>query len=177
LKRLLVFAAIALVLTGCANYAPQRYTAVPGNVATIRELPAVKVRIDRVSLATAFDTSCRGAGMIDPPVGMSFADYVRGALTDELQVAGYYSTAAPQFVLHGEIDEISFQSISGEWRLGLKMRSSNGRSMRVAERFPYESSFNGETACKRAAEAFLPAVQNLISKLIRDPNFPALLRI
>jgi hypothetical protein len=41
---------------------------------------------------------------------------------------------------------------------------------------PFESGFNGETACKRSAEAFLPAVQNLIAKLIRSPEFPALLR-
>lgn len=65
---------------------------------------------------------------------------------------------------------------SGEWRVGLMLRSSNGRSVRVAERYPFASDFNGETACKRAAEAFLPAVQGLISKLISNPEFPALLR-
>jgi hypothetical protein len=40
----------------------------------------------------------------------------------------------------------------------------------------YKSSFDGMAACHQAANAFAPAVQDLINKAITDPKFASLLK-
>ena len=46
--------------------------------------------------------------------------------------------------------------------------------MTATEDYRYTSSFSGETACNQTAQAFMPAVQNLVGKLVRSPQFAAL---
>ena len=43
--------------------------------------------------------------------------------------------------------------------------------MTVSEDYEYTSSFYGETACNQTAQAFMPAVQNLVGKVVRSPEF------
>ena len=62
-----------------------------------------------------------------------------------------------------------------EWNLGLTVLSSNGKSITVIENYKFTSSFFGETACNQTAQALMPAVQNLIGKLTRSPQFINLL--
>lgn len=47
--------------------------------------------------------------------------------------------------------------------------------MSVSENYAYTSSFYGETACNQTAQAFMPAVQNLVGKIVRSPEFVALI--
>jgi len=58
----------------------------------------------------------------------------------------------------------------------LTVTSSNGQSLSVSEEYKYASSYYGETACNQTAQALMPAVQNVVGKVVRHPNFPALLR-
>ena len=44
----------------------------------------------------------------------------------------------------------------------------------MAEHYEFNSGFEGGTACKQTAEAFMPAVQNLIGKIVASPDFRAL---
>jgi len=48
--------------------------------------------------------------------------------------------------------------------------------MAVAEHYELESAFNGEVACKQASEAFMPAVQDLIGKIVKSSNFRVLVQ-
>jgi hypothetical protein len=73
------------------------------------------------------------------------------------------------------LDAIDFSSMEGAWTLGLTVTSSNGRRMSVTEAYRFTSSYYGETACNQTAQALMLAVQNLVGKTIRDPQFGALI--
>ena len=47
--------------------------------------------------------------------------------------------------------------------------------MSMKEYYEFESGFIADTACKQTAEAFMPSVQNIISKIVRSPEFRKLL--
>lgn len=168
-------------LSACQSYSPQRYTAVPDNTPVLRAISAGKIKVDAFELSTTFDARCRGGANIDPPVNMTFQQYLQTALADELKVAGVYDEKSPNVVLSGSIDKLSFSSTkgltNGEWNIGLKVTSSNGKAAYVSELYQFESAFEGGSACRRTAEAFLPAVQNLIAKLVRSDQFRTLLGI
>jgi hypothetical protein len=74
------------------------------------------------------------------------------------------------------LNEIEFSSTSGKWILDLTLTSSNGRALNAREEYSYETSFIGEKGCALTAQAFPSAVQSLISKLVRNPDFSGLLR-
>ncbi len=174
-------ALIALGLSGCSSYAPQRYTAMPDNTPILKALSVGSIKVNPFVLSITFDAMCRGVGDITPPVNMTIQSYLQTALADELKVAGLYDEKNPKFVLSGNIDRLNFSSskglTNGEWNIGLTITSSNGKSMYASESYQFESAFEGFTACRRTAEAFLPAVQNLIAKIVRSTDFRPLLGI
>ncbi len=116
---------------------------------------------------------CRGVGPIKTPDGEPFSEFVRKAFLDELKIASVYSASAP-ITLTGNLDSIDFSSASGGWNLALTVKSSNGKSLSVNESYAFTSSFYGETACNQTAQAFMPAVQNLVGKVVRSQEFLAL---
>lgn len=117
---------------------------------------------------------CRGVGPIKTPDGEPFSDYVRKALVDELKIANVFSTTAP-VTLTGKLDAIDFSSATGQWNLTLTVRSSNGKTINASEQYAYTTSYYGETACNQTAQALMPAVQNLVGKVIRSTDFGALM--
>ena len=178
IKTIVVLASLTLV--GCQSYSPQRYTAMPDNLPALKGLPAVSIRVEPFVMATTFDATCRGVGDMTPPVNMTMQGYLQTALADELKVAGMYDGTNPKIRLSGTIDRFNFSSskglTNGEWNIGLSLASSNGKSMYASESYQFESAFEGGTACRRTAEALLPAVQNLVSKVIRSNDFSLLLK-
>lgn len=169
----------ALSLSACQSFSPQRYTAVPDNTSVLRTLSAGKVKVTPFLLMATFDAACRGGANIDPPINMTYQGYLQTALADELKVAGLYDEENPNVVLSGSIDKLAFSSVksltNGEWSIGLNLTSSNGRSVYVSEIYQFESALEGGSACRRTAEAFLPAVQQLIAKLVRSEEFRAMI--
>jgi hypothetical protein len=118
---------------------------------------------------------CRAVGPIKTPDGEPFEEFIRKALVDELKLSELYAPSAP-VVLTGRVDEINFQSgADAAWRLKVTLTSSNGKSLSVAEDYGYKSSWYGETACNQTAHALMPAVQNVIQKAVRHPDFSTLL--
>jgi hypothetical protein len=119
---------------------------------------------------------CRGVGPIKTPDGEAFEHFVRKAFVDELTIAEIYSSDAP-ITIRGRLDGIDFSSgVGATWNIALTVTSSNGQSLSVSEEYGYTSSYYGETACNQTAQALMPAVQNVVGKVVRHPNFPALLR-
>lgn len=118
---------------------------------------------------------CRGVGPIKTPDGEPFAGFVKSGLVSELKMAGVFAPGAA-VQLTGKPDNIDFSSVTGAWNLGLTVTSSNGRSLSVAEKYSYTSSYFGETACNQTAQALMPAVQDLIAKVVHAPDFPTLLK-
>ena len=175
MRKLIVLSAIAMFASGCSTYSASRYSISTDNVVALRSLNGKMINIGAFSASTPGQSEimCRGVGPIKTPDGETFADFVRKALLDELRIANAYSSSAP-VVITGNLDAIDFSSNSGSWNLALTVRSSNGKSMSVSENYKYTSSFYGETACSQTAQAFMPAVQNLVGKVVRSPEFTAL---
>lgn len=170
-KTMLVVCA-AVVFSGCSTYSASRYSVSADNVTALRAYNGKAVNVGPFSGVKAGESEimCRGVGPIKTPDGESFSDFVRKALVDELKIANVYSQAAP-VTLTGNLDSIDFSSADGSWNLALTVKSSNGKSMTVAETYKYKTSFYGETACNQTAQALMPAVQNLVGKVVRAPDF------
>jgi hypothetical protein len=66
--------------------------------------------------------------------------------------------------------------MAGEWFIDLTLTSSNGRSLTVSDKYSYEFTYFGETACARTAKYFVPAVQVLFGKIVHDARFAELLK-
>ena len=112
---------------------------------------------------------------------MSFEAYIQKALADELKVAEIFDDKMPNITLAGVVERLAFSSMrgltGGSWDIGLKVSSSNGKSLAVSEHYEFNSCFTAGTACRQTAEAYLPAVQNLIGKLVMSPEFKGLVSL
>jgi hypothetical protein len=177
MRRYLAILLLAVVLSGCSTYAAQRYSISVDNVMALRSLDGKTLNVGPFTSAQQglSEIMCRGVGPIKTPDGEPFTDFIRKALIDELKLANAFSPTAP-VTLTGHLNKIDFSSVGGTWEISLTVRSSNGQSSTVTEHYAYTSSYFGETACNQTAQALMPAVQNLIGKLVRGPELQALLR-
>jgi hypothetical protein len=176
LKAQVLVMSLASFVSGCSTYAVSRYSVSVENVTGLRKLNGQTVNVGPFTAKGAESSSigCRAVGPIKTPDGEPFSQYVRKAFISELTMAEVYSAAA-SVTLTGTLDHLDFSSTSGAWQMGLTVSSSNGKSLHVEESYDFSSSFFGETACNQTAQAFMPGVQDLIGKLVRDPGFKTLL--
>jgi hypothetical protein len=111
---------------------------------------------------------------------MNHTAYFKKALEDELKVAGAFAQSSPKVTLSGSVNKLSFSSMrgltGGSWDIDVTLASSNGKRMTASERYEFESGFVADTACKQTAEAYMPAVQNLIGKIVKSLDFKALIQ-
>jgi hypothetical protein len=175
-KRAFLVATVIAAVTGCSTYAVNRYQP---NAETVAALKPMHGRTAAVAAFTSTGQSptqitCRALGPIKTPDGETYAEYLRKGFIAELESADLYDAKAP-VTLSANLDSLDFNAASGHWRLGATMKSTNGKTVSATEDYKYSSSFNGETACNQTAQALLPAMQDLISKIVRSPDFPALL--
>ena len=166
---------IISLLSGCSTYATSRYAINADNVTSLREQNTRPLGVGNFTSTDVGqrEIMCRGVGPIKTPDGETFADFVRKGLVDELKIAGVFSGNAP-ITLTGNLNRVEFSSTSGSWDLSLTVNSSNGKSMTVNEKYVFSTSFYGETACNQTAQALMPAVQNLIGKVVLSTDFKAL---
>ncbi len=173
LKTLSLFL-IVIILSGCSTYAVNRYSISVDNVSVLKTLNGtINVGTFTSSEPSQTEIMCRGVGPIKTPDGQTFEDFIKKALIDELKIAEVYSSSAP-VTLTGNLDSIDFSSTSGTWNLAFTLKSSNGKSLSVTEDYSYSTSYYGETACNQTAQALMPAVQDLIGKLVGDGKFKSL---
>ena len=169
----------ALALSACSTFTPQRYNISADNNVALKAIGVGNINVGTFAGPSVFDRACRGAGPIAPPDNMSFEAYIQKALADELKVAGMFDEQTPKTILTGTVEKLSFSSsrglTGGEWDISLRVNSSNGKSVFVSEHYEFQSGFIADTACKQTAEAYLPAVQNVIGKLVKAPEFRSLL--
>jgi hypothetical protein len=167
-----------LSLSACSTYMPQRYSISADTNVALKSIGVGHIYVGTFKGPANFDNSCRAAGPISPPDNMSFETYIQKALADELKVAGAFDDKTPKVTLTGDVEQLAFSSsrglTGGSWDIGLRVNSSNGKSTYVSEHYEFNSGFVADTACKQTAEAYLPAVQDLISKLVKAPEFKTL---
>ena len=176
-----VVAILALIaLSGCSTFVTPRYSISADTNVALKSLNASNIAVGTFVGPSNFDNSCRAAGPLAPPDNMSHTEYVKKALEDELKVAGAFAQGQPRVTLSGNIMKLEFSSsrglTGGSWAIDLTLTSSNGQSMTTSEYYEFQSGFIADTACKQTAEAYMPAVQNLIGKVVRSPQFKSLVQ-
>lgn len=105
--------------------------------------------------------------------------FIQQALADEIRATGVFNDAAPKIALFGELKVLTFTSTStfsdAWWILKIRVSSSNGKTTDVSEKYDFKTSFGADTACQEAADAYIPAVNKLVAKLVKSNEFTALL--
>jgi hypothetical protein len=165
---------LSIGFTGC-GVKVATYGASSENVSKLKTYNT-KLNVNNFT-ATSSDSSimCRMSDPIKTPNGETFEKYIENALIEELKMAGLYSKNA-KITLSGHLNEVKANSIPGSanWEFSVKVSSSNGKSFTVKSKKDYSSSFMAHYACNDMAEAFKPAVQKLITKIINHPEFQTL---
>ena len=167
---------LSWLIAGCSTYAADRYAVSMDTQAELKQIipqsPNQMIAVDQFTASEPGQTEigCRAVGPIKTPDGETFEAFVQKALIDQLRLAELHAPDAPVHI-GGNLNEISFSSMDGLWSLALTVTDNGGRSFSVREDYDYDSSFYGETACNQTAQALMPAVQNLIRKVVSHPAF------
>jgi hypothetical protein len=169
-----------IALAGCETMVAPRYSVTGDNNLAVKALGVTNVGVGDFTGPAAFDSNCRLLGPLQAADGLTHTQYIRKAFEEEFKIGGIYAAATPSVVLTGQVTQMEFSSTrgvtGGVWTIALTLTSSNGRKMSAAENYEFPSGFAAPTACKQTAEAFAPAVQNLVGKFVRSPEFAAMVR-
>ena len=169
-----------IFMAACSTYTTPRYSSHADTHVTLKAIGPMAVTIGPIEEPADFSASCRAAGPLSGPDGMTHAAYIKRALEDEMKFAGVSLSPGPQRVISGRLNRLEFSSTKGvtggAWDIDLTLISSNGKSLNTIEHYEFESGFAAITACKHTAEAFFPVFQNLIFKAVSSPGFRPLLQ-
>lgn len=167
---------IAIILSGCTTYTTRRYSINPDNALALISLKDKVVNIGNFTSTKKDLTSlsCRGSVRIHAPDKEPFSEFIRNAFANELKNTNTFSSSAP-VTLSGNIDSISGSAIHGVWKISMTITSTNGKYMSATEIYNFKTDMNGYKACRLTADALMPAVQNLIGKIVRSTGFSSLI--
>ena len=178
MKKIVIMAIAVLMLSACSTMQPPRYAISVDNIQKLKSFSGAKVEVVSLSEPANFSSNCRLMGPIEPADGLTISQFISKAFNDEFKMAGIYSAEGVKIT--GEVTKIEFSSITGltngYWDIGLKLKSSNGHSMSVNNKYTFKSGFDAITACNATADALSPAVQDLIKATINHPEFNELVK-
>lgn len=169
-------ASAALVLvSACETTSSRPYTVSTENVMAFQSaLKDTKVQIADFTTAADVDANmtCRALGALEVAPGKTPVEFIEGAMRDELFSAGVYDTSSPT-VINGEVRTLEFNSLgTGSWNIALNVSSSTlPQGFTVETNYTFKTSFSAVSACQNVIDAFTPAVQGLISDVIKHPQF------
>ena len=170
----------ALSLGACETTSSRPYTTSTENIMAFQSALGAsdaKVQLADFSMSEGVDESltCRALGALEVAPGKSPKEFIEGAMRDELFAAGVYDQAGGKMI-NGEITELKFSSLgTGSWNIGLKLTSdTNPQGVSVNTEYTFKTSYSALKACQNVIDAFTPAVQETISKVIADPGFASL---
>jgi hypothetical protein len=178
----IIAAITVLILSACTN-APQRYGISADNNMALKASGGGNINVGTFTNTADFSNNCRGLyGSLSLPDNMSFEGYIQKGLADELKVAGMFDDKEAKITLSGVIEKLAFSTLTsltggGSWDIGLRVNSSNGKSTYVSEHYEFDSSIQVWAACSQTANAYMPAVQNILGKLIKSPDFKSLVTL
>lgn len=171
---------VLCALSACATPTTPRYSVGTDNVLALKALNTSGVYVGTISEPAKDDIKCRGIGRMRMQDQNTHAEYIRRALADELKVAGAYANPPARVTITGELLEINSSSglgsNNGKWSMKLRLQSSNGTNMVISNDYTFRAGFAATAACNNVAQAFVPAVQDLIGKAVSSPNFADLVR-
>lgn len=183
---LLVITIVSL-LNGCTSFYTSTYNSSADNVLAMRAMDAKHGHIgvgpirDQVHYENGDSNTgivCRNlgfiaAGPVSPsPTGITYSGYIRNALIMEMELAGIYSKTS-QITITLTLTQLEYStSLSqGYWKINTYVSIGTKQPFPVNEYYKFDASFSGGEACPQAANAFEPAVQELIHKIITNEVF------
>jgi hypothetical protein len=168
-----------LGVAGCETTNSIPYKASTSNVIAIQQTfqaEGKKVSIGSVSMASGVDDSplCRLNGPVRVAPGKTPAQYIKDAFQEELFAAGVYAPNAHS-VLDATITALNFSSVSpASWNIAMAVKSNSSPGYTVSTKYEFGTSWTAFSACKNVADAFGPAVQDLLKQVVSDPQFKSL---
>lgn len=176
MKVLITAAALTLLATGCATNNSPRYASSADTVHALRGMKIGEVAtVGNFIMTSAADLQCRAVGPIMLPDNHTLPSYIKKALEDELKMAGIYNPSNPTVTLTGLVNKAAFSSakgfFQGHWELDVTIQSSNGKSVSAQEQYDFDSAYFADKGCQKTADALVPAVQNVLQKIVNSPNF------
>ena len=166
----------AVVLAGCSTTNSIPYKASTSNVITLQNTlkqANAKVTLGTFSLANGVEEEllCRLMGPVKVAPGKSLSTYIKEAFQEELFLAQVYDTNAPA-TIEGRIERLSFSSVApANWEIAMRVSSNKSPGYSVSVKYNYNTSFDAWSACKNVADAFSPAVQELLKQVVLHPQF------
>ncbi len=181
MKNIITFFILAIsgiVLTGCETTSSIPYTASTENVLQFQSALSssnLKVKLGSFTESEAVvDLTCRLMGPIDVSRGKTKAEYIKEAMQTELFMAQVYSVDG-DIVIEGKLDSLDFSSVSpASWKFEFTVSSNKYSGYSVSTNYTFDTSFSAYSACKNVADAFGPAVQDLINSIVTHPKFATL---
>jgi len=186
MKRVLAILTIAVLASGCRNTmtAPE-YAVSTETAQMLKRYIGAKVRLSSLQMRANIGACLPGNVPFKFPDGMSASEYIQKAFNDEFRSANIFSDSGID--LTGSLTTMSQPGlIQPEWHLGVKLTSSNGASLIIESKYPYEYGFivkyvwfpvhDNVGSCNEDTRALGPAVQELIRKVVSDPHFAQLIR-
>lgn len=186
MKRTGLVLAITVAAAGCVSYTPESYNVSSSNQFKLQKWKGREISVGKFTNERGDETSfmCRDVGLIILPDEQTYADYIQDAFIKELKESGIYSDSSDR-MLTGTINHIEYKSdaedwgsslSSGAWDISLTLVSSDGGSMKVNNEYTFNTNWNAKAACEKSAQAFIPAVQHLINKVVSSSEFAGLLK-
>lgn len=174
---------LAFALGACSSvltYMPPHYSVTADNTTAIKRFGGGNISIGPFKNTAEFDNDCGiTAGSVVMPDKLSFEDYIRKGLVEELKTAGMFNDTAPKITLSGTVDQLSFFSrryiYTSTWYIGLLVNSSNGKSVHVTDQYNFVTGTGSQADCQKIADSYLPAVQKILGKFIDSPEFKSLI--
>jgi hypothetical protein len=162
------------MLAGCETFTFQQYSLSQRNIQIIREtmvsggVSSIAVGEFTAASPGHFEIECGMNGQIRTPQDIPFEKYIREAFIDELKKADAYwlDQIEAGRVITGYLDNVKINSTTGSWDFKLIIKFKSGESFTVFESYPLD-----DVSCEQSAAAFVPAVQELIYKIITHPVF------
>lgn len=172
-----VLSLVVVLSTGCSTMQPPRYSISVDNIQALKNYADAQIQVSDINQSVNFSAGCRLMGPIEPADGLTIPMFITKAFNDEFKMAGIYSELGNR--ISGDITHITFSSIdgltNGNWDIGLSIKSTNGASFSVSNKYIFKSGFDAITACNATADALTPAVQDLINKVVTHQDFKKLL--
>ena len=178
-KFVLTIAAVSglLLMSGCETTSARPYAPSTENVLKFQSALTgdTKVKLGGFSEGALGSLSCRLAGPVDVSPGKTKADYIKEAMQSELFLAQVYDVNG-DIELTGSLDSLEFSSVSpANWTFNLTVKSNKSEGYSVETVYPFKTSFSAISACRNVADAWGPAVQQLIRNVIEHPEFNSLI--
>lgn len=173
---------VVFALGACSyllTYMPPHYSVSMDNTTELKKIGGSNINVGPFTRTAELDNDCGiTAGSVVMPEKMSFEDYIRKGLVEELKAAGMFDDTSPKITLTGTVDKLSFFSrrniYTSTWYIGLLVKSSNGESVHVADQYNFDAGAGSAADCQKIADSYLPAVQKIIGKFIDAPEFQSL---